>query len=192
MKLVLEISHLKYTTPATVSRASILFINDMDVGFMTYAHSWIDKRTKGNEKSQLTVALNNYVPRTIEVIYAQIKHIVPLPDVVMAVTPCRLLINCWQSRMVQRMQRRRFTNYTLLLRLFRRLEVFAIIEIVIIGRSSVRYADQSGETLHFRSRGQFSMTILVRTRRSFFHGRKSARRSSTLRGEVPGTPLSLR
>jgi dynein heavy chain len=91
MRLVFEISHLKYATPATVSRAGILFINDTDVGFMAYAYSWIDKRTNGNEKSQLTVLFNNYVPRTIEMIHAQIKHIVPLPDIAMVITLCRLL-----------------------------------------------------------------------------------------------------
>jgi dynein heavy chain len=91
MRLVFEIAHLKYATPATVSRAGILFINDTDVGFMAYAYSWIDKRTNGNEKSQLTVLFNNYVPRTIELIHAQIKHIVPLSDIAMVVTLCRLL-----------------------------------------------------------------------------------------------------
>jgi dynein heavy chain len=70
MRLIVEIAHLKYATPATVSCAGILFINDTDVGFMAYAYSWIDKRTNGNEKSQLTVLFNNYVPRTIEKLFA--------------------------------------------------------------------------------------------------------------------------
>ena len=91
MRLVFEIAHLKYATPATVSRAGILFINETDVGYMAYAYSWLDKRKNGNEKSQLTVLFNNYVPRTIELIHAQIKHIVPLCDVGMVVTLCRLL-----------------------------------------------------------------------------------------------------
>ena len=91
MRLIFEIAHLKYATPATVSRAGILFINETDVGFMAYAYSWIDKRTNGNEKSQLTVLFNNYVPRTIELIHAQIKHIVPISDIAFVVTLCRLL-----------------------------------------------------------------------------------------------------
>ncbi|KAK8861127.1 hypothetical protein M9Y10_012822 [Tritrichomonas musculus] len=91
MRLVFEIAHLKYATPATVSRAGILFINETDVGFMAYAYSWIDKRTNGNEKSQLTVLFNQYVPRTIELIHAQIKHIVPISDIAFVVTLCRLL-----------------------------------------------------------------------------------------------------
>jgi hypothetical protein len=65
-----------------------------DLGFMAYAYLWIDKGTNGNAKSQLTVLFNNYVPRTIEAIHRQIKHIVPLPDVVMVMTLCRLLRGC--------------------------------------------------------------------------------------------------
>jgi dynein heavy chain len=87
-KLVFEISHLNDTTPVTVSRAGILFINDTDVDFMAYAYSWIDKPTKGNKKSQLTVLFNIYLPRTIEVIHAQIKHIVPPPDIAMVISLC--------------------------------------------------------------------------------------------------------
>ena len=91
MRLIFEIAHLKYATPATVSRAGILYINDTDVGCMAYAYSWIDKRTNGNEKSQLTVLFNNYVPRTLEIIHNTLQHVVPLTDIGMVQTLCRLL-----------------------------------------------------------------------------------------------------
>ena len=91
MRLVFEISHLKCATPATVSRAGILFVNETDVGPMAYAYSWIDRRTNPNEKSQLTVLFNNYVTRTLEMIHQQISHIVPITDVAMVETLCRLL-----------------------------------------------------------------------------------------------------
>ncbi|KAH0788142.1 Dynein heavy chain family protein [Histomonas meleagridis] len=91
MRLIFEISHLKYATPATVSRAGILYINETDVGYMAYVYSWLDKRTNGNEKSQLTVLFNSYVPRTLELIHTNIKHIIPLSDIAMVETLCRLL-----------------------------------------------------------------------------------------------------
>jgi dynein heavy chain len=91
MRLVFGISHLRYATPATVSRAGILFINETDVGFMACAYSWIDKPTNWNEKSQLTVLFNNYVPRTLELLHATLQHIVPLSDVGMVQTLCNLL-----------------------------------------------------------------------------------------------------
>lgn len=36
MKLIFEISNLKNATPATVSRAGVLFINETDIGWMPY------------------------------------------------------------------------------------------------------------------------------------------------------------
>lgn len=36
MRLIFEISNLKNATPATVSRAGVLFINETDIGWMPY------------------------------------------------------------------------------------------------------------------------------------------------------------
>lgn len=36
MRLLFEISHLKAATPATVSRAGILFVNPQDLGWSSY------------------------------------------------------------------------------------------------------------------------------------------------------------
>lgn len=91
MRLVFEISHLKCATPATVSRAGILFINEADVGPMAYAYSWIERRKNPVEKNQLTVLFNQYVSRTLELVRVQIKHIIPIVDVAMVQTLCRLL-----------------------------------------------------------------------------------------------------
>jgi dynein heavy chain len=50
MRLILEVSHLKNATPATVSRGGVLFINDTDVGWKPYFESWMSKfKKKGDE-----------------------------------------------------------------------------------------------------------------------------------------------
>jgi len=41
MRLVFEISNLKNATPATVSRAGVLFINETDIGWMPEMNSWL-------------------------------------------------------------------------------------------------------------------------------------------------------
>jgi len=41
MRLILEVSHLKQASPATVSRGGVLFINDSDVGPKPYFDSWL-------------------------------------------------------------------------------------------------------------------------------------------------------
>ena len=43
MRLLFEISNLKNATPATVSRAGVLFINETDIGYMPYITSWLER-----------------------------------------------------------------------------------------------------------------------------------------------------
>jgi len=45
MRLIFEISNLKNATPATVSRAGVLFINDTDIGWNPYMNAWLDRST---------------------------------------------------------------------------------------------------------------------------------------------------
>ena len=43
MRLIFEISNLRNATPATVSRAGVLFINETDIGWMPYMNSWLER-----------------------------------------------------------------------------------------------------------------------------------------------------
>lgn len=45
MRLLFEISNLKNATPATVSRAGVLYINDSDIGWVPYMNAWLDRST---------------------------------------------------------------------------------------------------------------------------------------------------
>jgi len=38
MRLLFEVSNLRNATPATVSRAGVLFINETDIGYMPYCN----------------------------------------------------------------------------------------------------------------------------------------------------------
>ena len=44
MRMVFEINSLKNATPATVSRAGILYINETDIGWRPFVDSWLMKR----------------------------------------------------------------------------------------------------------------------------------------------------
>lgn len=41
MRMIFEISSLCNATPATVSRAGILYINDTDIGYQPFVDSWL-------------------------------------------------------------------------------------------------------------------------------------------------------
>ena len=55
MRLIFEISNLRTATPATVSRAGILYINPGDLGWNPYVTSWVETRESQAEKASLTI-----------------------------------------------------------------------------------------------------------------------------------------
>lgn len=66
MRLMLEISHLKNATPATVSRGGVLYVNDSDVGWRPYFESWLNKYKTGkrideNAFTVFSLALSQYI-----------------------------------------------------------------------------------------------------------------------------------
>ena len=80
MRLLFEISHLRTATPATVSRAGILYINPADLGWNPQAASWIDTREVQAEKANLTILFDKYVPSCIEAIKTRFKKITPIVE----------------------------------------------------------------------------------------------------------------
>ena len=64
MRLILEISHLRNATPATVSRGGVLFINDSDIGWKPFFESWMLKyKKKGDDYAvnAFTLAMSQYM-----------------------------------------------------------------------------------------------------------------------------------
>ena len=61
MRLIFEISHLKTATPATVSRAGILYLNASDIGWAPMVQSWIDSREIQSERANLTILFDKVI-----------------------------------------------------------------------------------------------------------------------------------
>ncbi|KAK7507150.1 hypothetical protein BaRGS_00001085, partial [Batillaria attramentaria] len=91
MRLLFEISHLKTATPATVSRAGILFINSNDLGWNPFVQSWIEQREVASERSNLTVLFEKYVPILLDVLKSRFKKITPIVDISHVEMLCHLL-----------------------------------------------------------------------------------------------------
>uniref|UniRef100_A0A3B1KJE1 Dynein axonemal heavy chain 11 n=1 Tax=Astyanax mexicanus TaxID=7994 RepID=A0A3B1KJE1_ASTMX len=86
-----EISALRNSTPATVSRAGILYINPQDLSWNMYVNSWIDRRQRQTERAHLTILFDKYVSRCIEQIRNSFKTITLVPENSMVQTLCSLL-----------------------------------------------------------------------------------------------------
>eukprot|EP00835_Amoeboradix_gromovi_P001568 NODE_74_length_23402_cov_1.166974.p1 type:complete len:4329 gc:universal NODE_74_length_23402_cov_1.166974:19649-6663(-) len=78
MRLIFEIGDLKYATPATVSRAGILYISQNDVSMNAIINSWIQKREDANERAILSQLFERYVAACLEFI-KKVKHCDILP-----------------------------------------------------------------------------------------------------------------
>ncbi|KAJ1529252.1 hypothetical protein ONE63_006052 [Megalurothrips usitatus] len=91
MRLLFEISNLRTATPATVSRAGILYINPTDLGWNPYVTSWIDKRDQPAEKANLLILFDKYVPPTLEALRTKFKKITPVPEIAHVKMLCDLL-----------------------------------------------------------------------------------------------------
>jgi len=100
MRLLFEISNLRSATPATVSRAGILYLNPTDLGWNPYVASWIDTRDNATEKAYLLVMFEKYVPICLEALKTKFKIITPIPEITHIQMLCTLLdclltpINC--------------------------------------------------------------------------------------------------
>ncbi|KAK7113097.1 dynein beta chain, ciliary-like [Littorina saxatilis] len=91
MRLLFEISHLKTATPATVSRAGILFVNSQDIGWNPFVQSWIECREVVSEKANLTVLFEKYVPLLLDVLRTRFKKVTPMVEISHVQMLCHLL-----------------------------------------------------------------------------------------------------
>ncbi|GCC24108.1 hypothetical protein chiPu_0002508 [Chiloscyllium punctatum] len=91
MRLLFEISHLRTATPATVSRAGILYINPADLGWNPVVASWIESREVQSEKANLLILFDKYLPTCLEKLRTGFKMITPIPEITMVQTVLHLM-----------------------------------------------------------------------------------------------------
>ncbi|XP_077022232.1 dynein axonemal heavy chain 17 isoform X3 [Tamandua tetradactyla] len=91
MRLVFEISHLRTATPATVSRAGILYINPADLGWNPVVSSWIERRKVQSEKANLMILFDKYLPTCLDKLRFAFKKITPIPEITITQTILYLL-----------------------------------------------------------------------------------------------------
>ena len=91
MRLLLEVENMREASPATVSRGGVIFLNDTDVGWAPYITSWIQKREVENEKALLTKLFDEYGEKTFHHISRNLKTIVPLPKINLAMSTAYIL-----------------------------------------------------------------------------------------------------
>lgn len=84
MRMVFEINSLKNATPATVSRAGILYINETDIGWRPFVKSWLLRREQqgidstGLERQLLPGLFEKYIDATNDMVRRGYKECTPM------------------------------------------------------------------------------------------------------------------
>lgn len=75
MRMIFEIRDLKYATPATVSRAGILYISTVEgQQWHSLIASWVTASGYGETvKSQLSDLFDSYIPKVVQLLITQMK-----------------------------------------------------------------------------------------------------------------------
>lgn len=100
MRLILEVSHLKNATPATVSRGGVLFINDADVGWRPFFDSWLSKYKKSDDEyaeNVFTLALSHYLSDQFLEDLRGKSHIAPVCDMAQVSSLTCILDNLYEQ-----------------------------------------------------------------------------------------------
>ena len=90
MRMVFEINSLKNATPATVSRAGILFINETDIGWRPFVESWIQAKEEESIKAKLPGLVDKYVEKIIDGT-RKMATVTPIRVIACVQTFCNLL-----------------------------------------------------------------------------------------------------
>ena len=93
MRLIFEIRDLRFATPATVSRAGILFISDSSgYQWKSYVKSWIKQMPYDAErKKELTGYFDQYIEESLKHIKRTFKYLIPQTEISMVIALCKLL-----------------------------------------------------------------------------------------------------
>ncbi|XP_055696351.1 dynein axonemal heavy chain 10 [Lutzomyia longipalpis] len=74
--LLFEIGHLKYASPATISRCAVIYIDPINLGFVPYWRKWLDEYENNGEKQQLIKLFDRYIVPTLKIL----THSMPNDD----------------------------------------------------------------------------------------------------------------
>jgi dynein heavy chain len=91
MRLLFEIADLRNASPATVSRAGVIFVNDDDIGWMPFVQTWLDTRADDAEKATLNSLVNKYVQKTLTHCLKNFKQQIPTVQINNVMTLCYML-----------------------------------------------------------------------------------------------------
>ncbi|CEL98551.1 unnamed protein product [Vitrella brassicaformis CCMP3155] len=92
VSLLFEVEDLAVASPATVSRAGMVYLDVIDLGWKPYVDTWVTKQTSlsGDHRSLLASFFEKYVDQVLKARRDQCKEVVPISEVNGVMSLCRL------------------------------------------------------------------------------------------------------
>ena len=91
MRMVFEVNSLANASPATVSRAGILYINETDIGWRPLVESWMAGLGDDTLRAHLPGLFDKYIDAVGDGVRRTMHTIVPLPLINQVMSVCRLM-----------------------------------------------------------------------------------------------------
>lgn len=87
---------LQYASPATVSRAGMVYVDPRNLGYLPYWQRWVANRPDEEERNTFDILFHRYVPNTLRYIFEGTKGSVEVEPLVLTVPQTALnLVSCF-------------------------------------------------------------------------------------------------
>ena len=90
MSLLFEVQDLAVASPATVSRAGMIYLDINDLGWEPYTQSWIDNNKDEFLRDALHDLFEKWLPKVIKA-KNQCKELIQIPTNAIVISFCKLL-----------------------------------------------------------------------------------------------------
>jgi dynein heavy chain len=93
VRLLFEVENLDVASPATVSRAGMIYIDIDDLGWRPYIEVWVEQKPDQDLRELLEELIEKYVPKVLQVKKAQCIELVPTSEFACIQSMCKLFDN---------------------------------------------------------------------------------------------------
>ena len=80
VSLLFEVEDLSVASPATVSRAGMVYVDATDLGWTPFVESWLAKQEEGPARDKLRALVDSAIPKLLGIKAAKLKAPVPVSD----------------------------------------------------------------------------------------------------------------
>jgi dynein heavy chain len=90
VRLLFEVENLAVASPATVSRAGMVYMDIDDLGWEPYMTMWIQQKPGEDYKAHLNELVDKYLPKVLKVKKTSCKELVKTNEIACVINMCKL------------------------------------------------------------------------------------------------------